>query len=116
MESIYASSDQHNQLWNSVAIGARDQFQYLMKRSVNKLKGGTILIVSLFFFTSIAAKNLNEGTWRGTLQLNDSTELPFNFEVKVDLEIYTITFINGDERIPTNEIALHGDSAFIRMP
>jgi peroxiredoxin len=54
--------------------------------------------------------------WLGQLQLNDSTTLPFRFEVKYDLEIYTVTFINGEEKISTNEIALKKDSVFIQMP
>ena len=56
------------------------------------------------------------GEWRGALKLNDSTELPFNFEVKYELEIYSVVFINGTERIPTYEITIQKDSVFIHMP
>ncbi len=76
-----------------------------------------MLIVSLLFFNySIAQNKLRIGTWRGVLTLNDSTELPFNFEVKYDLDIYSVVFSNAEEKITANEIAIQGDSVFIRMP
>lgn len=82
-------------------------------------KSGITLVVSLLFFVNVCAaqeNNLTVGQWRGRLQLNDSTQLPFNFEVKYDAGIYTLDFINADERISTSEIAIHGDSVFIKMP
>lgn len=77
-------------------------------------KSGTILIVSLFFFVNSFAQyaNLRTGDWKGILQLNDSIQLPFNFQVKaLSLEI-----MNGDERIVVDEIKFLGDSVFIKMP
>ena len=49
-------------------------------------KSGITLVVSLLFFANVSAQenNLRVGIWRGALQINDSTELPFNFEVKYD--------------------------------
>jgi len=81
----------------------------------NKIfKSGTTLIVSLLFFANSFAQdaNLRTGAWKGFLQLNDSTQLPFNFQVKaLSLEI-----MNGDERIVVDEIKFFGDSVFIKMP
>lgn len=80
-------------------------------------KSEAILIVSLFFFNCVVARNiLRVGVWRGVLALNDSTELPFNFEVKYDLELYSIVFNNAEEHIIATEISIQGDSIFIRMP
>ncbi len=75
-------------------------------------------LVSLLFFVNTinAQNNLRVGYWQGNLELNDSTQLPFNFEVKYDVGFYTIDFINAEERISTTEIAIQKDSVFIRMP
>src|SRR5437899_1493097 len=82
-----------------------------------KFRSGAILIVSLLFFNcAIAQSKLRTGLWRGVLTLNDSTQLPFNFEVKNDLDIYSVVFNNAEEKITANEIAIQGDSVFIRMP
>lgn len=90
-----------------------------MSRANFIIKSGTTLVVSLLFFVSCLnaqVKSLKTGIWRGVLQLNDSTELPFNFELKKDLDVYTISFINGKERINTSEISVQHDSVFIKMP
>lgn len=83
-------------------------------------KSGITLVVSLLFFINVACSQatvpLKIGIWRGALQLNDSTELPFNFEVVYDLGIYSVVFSNADEHISTTEIAIQGDSVLISMP
>lgn len=81
-------------------------------------KSGITIVVSLLFFVNVVAQenSFRVGLWQGSLQLNDSTELPFNFEVKYDMGIYTVDFINAEERISTNEIAIQKDSVFIKMP
>ncbi len=82
-----------------------------------KFKSGAILIASLLFFNYGFAQNkLRIGIWRGILTLNDTTQLPFNFEVKSDLDIYSVVFTNAEEKITANEIVIQGDSVFIRMP
>ena len=75
-------------------------------------KSGITLVVSLLYFTifSFAQNTLKVGIWRGALLLNDTTELPFNFEVKYDLGVYSISFLNAKERITTTEIAIQNDS------
>ena len=85
-----------------------------MKNKNTIFKSGTILIVSLLFFAKSFAQdaNLRTGSWKGVLKLNDSTQLPFNFQVKaLSLEI-----MNGDERIVVDEIKFFSDSVFIKMP
>lgn len=77
-----------------------------------------IFIVSLLFFAlNIHSQtNLQTGVWKGVLKLNDSTELPFNFEVKNISEKIFLEIINGTERINVNEIYFHKDSVFIKLP
>ncbi len=78
-------------------------------------KSGITLIISLLFFVNASAQeaNLRIGFWKGTLQLNDLTELPFNFEIKA----LSFEIINGDERIVVDEIKFLGnDSVIIKMP
>ena len=40
-----------------------------------------LLCIFLLTAATTAQAQLLPGMWRGVLQLNDSTELPFNFEV-----------------------------------
>ena len=58
-------------------------------------------------------KELKTGTYRSTLMINDSLDLPFNFEVTSanSLKIY-----NADEVILVNEINYANDSVYIKMP
>lgn len=78
------------------------------------------ILFSLIFFLAVfsisAAPRLKEGTWRGVLQLNDSMQLPFNFETQVKKSAITVTFLNASERIIAKEVKLVGDSLFIKMP
>jgi peroxiredoxin len=90
---------------------------YYMKKQNTILKSAATLFAALFFFSYAASANvIPQGKWLGHLQLNDSTQLPFRFEVKYDLDIYTVTFINAEERIDTRELSVNKDSVFIRMP
>jgi thiol-disulfide isomerase/thioredoxin len=77
-----------------------------------------LFLLFILLCSHVHAKDaaLKTGIWRGILQLNDSTQLPFNFEVKKDKGTYSMEVINADERIPVQEIKVQGDSLFIRMP
>ncbi len=84
------------------------------------LKSG-VMIASLFIFTHVSfSQKLKEGTWRGILQLNDSVQLPFNFNVKKIppsvSDIFWIEIMNAEERIRVDEISFRADSVFIKMP
>jgi len=68
-----------------------------------------ILLMLLPLFSSSQGQ---PGMWHGEFQLNDSIALPFQFEVKEK----TWDIINAQERITVNEIALAGDSIFVRLP
>lgn len=80
------------------------------------------LILFTFVFVSQLSfsQKLKEGIWRGVLQLNDSTQLPFNFNVKKISppvsDKFWLEIMNADERIQVDEISFSGDSVFIRMP
>ena len=58
-------------------------------------------------------KELKTGAYRATLMINDSLDLPFNFEVTTakSLNIY-----NADEVILVNDINYAHDSVYIKMP
>ncbi|HKR06755.1 MAG TPA: TlpA disulfide reductase family protein [Bacteroidia bacterium] len=58
---------------------------------------------------------LATGIWRATLSLPGG-ELPFNFELKKNNNLYIIEIINGEEKISVNEITLKDDSLFARLP
>src|SRR5690606_35555496 len=56
------------------------------------------------------------GIWRGAVITETGVEIPFNFEVKDSLNAYTITIINGDERIKLDEVSRDKDSIHIKFP
>lgn len=55
------------------------------------------------------------GIWRAVLTLPNG-ELPFNFDLQENESFYTITIMNGDERIRADEIRIKDDSLFLRLP
>lgn len=57
--------------------------------------------------------NLETGKYRATLQVNDTLNLPFNFEVVNDS---TLKIFNTEEVIAVNEITYKNDSVYIQMP
>lgn len=57
-----------------------------------------------------------EGRWRATLKLNEFEELPFNFDLQYANKTYTMTIMNGKERIPVKDFTFDGDSVFIKLP
>ena len=74
------------------------------------------LLLITFPFIAPAQKMIHQGQWRGALQLNDSTELPFNFTCEFRDVTQTLTIRNGAERIVVDEIVYNGDSVFINFP
>ncbi len=75
-----------------------------------------ILLFCVLTGTSFAQTFLNAGTWIGTLKLNDSTELPFDFEVQNMKEKLSLTILNAQEQIKVEDVTVTGDSVFIKMP
>lgn len=72
-----------------------------------------ILRILIFLFIPlISSAQLKPGLWRGEFQLNDSTVLPFHFEVKGN----TWDIINARERITVNEITYSADSIIVKLP
>jgi len=69
-----------------------------------------------FPLTLSAQKMIHQGQWRGVLQLNDSTELPFNFVSEFQGDTQTLVIKNGKEKIVIDEIIYDHDSVFINFP
>jgi len=82
------------------------------------MKSNYFLLLFFCIFTNamFAQKSLQPGNWQGSLKLNDSTELLFNFELMNAKGNVSLTIINADERIVVDEVTLAGDSLFIKMP
>lgn len=81
--------------------------------------GITIFILLLFFVNTVNAQTafpLTKGFWRGVLNLNLITELPFNFEIKSTDGKYSLEIINASEKIKVEDVFLIDDSLFIKMP
>ena len=71
------------------------------------------LLLTLF---AKAQTPLETGMWRATLQLNDTTLLPFNFEVIQKKDSVYLNIINDVEKICVDEIAYKDDSIIISLP
>ncbi len=76
------------------------------------MKYRLIILFSLVTCILNAQAPLQKGKWRIAFQLNDSTELPFNIDVKEN----TIDILNAGERISIDEISYSGDSIVLNMP
>ena len=76
------------------------------------MRKNLLLFLLLSTISSAAQNILTEGYWHADLTLNDSTLLPFVFEMKNGF----LEIINGEERIKVDEIKYVGDSVFIQMP
>lgn len=83
-----------------------------LKHLFNVLFSATLILC----IPAHAQNKLNTGIWRGVLQLNDTTALPFNFEIKREAGNYTMEIINQEERIKVTELTFNGDSLFIKLP
>ena len=83
------------------------------------------LILSLIFFAGstmmLKAQTANRkfspfGKWRGVIQLNDTIQIPFNFEIKgsspANAKVY---LLNGEERFETGSYKIVNDSIFIPL-
>ena len=70
------------------------------------------LLSILFFFSFSAPAQLLPGIWRGELSLNDTTVLPFNFQVYES----NLDLMNGEERINLSDITYTSDSVFLQLP
>ncbi len=58
-----------------------------------------------------------EGLWLAQIALNDSTQLPFHFELSHTTDsTFSITIQNAGERIEVTEITHQGDSITLQMP
>lgn len=73
-------------------------------------------VFGVLFLSGFSQDKLKTGMWTGILKLNDTTDLPFSFEIKNTAGNITFDLINGAERISINEIRFDKDSVFIRMP
>lgn len=70
----------------------------------------------LLISVSVFSKKLKEGTYRAVLFINETTELPFNFDVKYEKKKLRIIIRNADEKITVDEITIKGDSVNFKMP
>lgn len=72
-----------------------------------------ILLVSCKEEKQQGPKNLKVGTYKATLKVNDSVEMPFVFEV---LSSNKLLIFNAEEQIEVDEISYRNDSVFIKPP
>src|SRR5690606_38712319 len=52
------------------------------------------------------------GTWSGTITIRDTIEVPFNFEIDAQGQLY---FLNASERFQSENIRVQNDSLFMRF-
>ena len=77
------------------------------------------LILFLAFIVSSCNKRnekLDPGTWRAVLYTSDSTEIPFNFNLKFDEADTLMEIITGENVYSVKDVSRRGDSLFVTMP
>ena len=75
-----------------------------------------ILLLTLLLYSckeETKVEKLKAGTYRAELKVNDSLNLPFNFEV---ISEHTLKIFNAEEVIDVNEITYKNDSVYIQIP
>lgn len=65
---------------------------------------------------SKGSRELTPGTWRAVLFTSDSTEIPFNFNLKISEGDTLMEIITGEQIYTVKEISRKGDSLFVTMP
>lgn len=77
-----------------------------------------ILAIAVMTILSCSKKESfpESGIWRGVLLTSDSTEIPFNFEIKLGEPDTIIEIITGDYRYEVRDVVASGDSITIKMP
>ncbi len=80
------------------------------------MKSFTLILLTLLAFSCKKGKEidlLETETFRAELKVNDSTSLPFNFEV---LSENKLNIFNAEEVIEVDDIEYKNDSVYINMP
>uniref|UniRef100_UPI00404A84EC TlpA disulfide reductase family protein n=1 Tax=Gelidibacter sp. TaxID=2018083 RepID=UPI00404A84EC len=79
------------------------------------MKYTTSLLAIIFLFSckEDQTQTLKVGIWRAHLEVNDTIELPFTFEVNQDK---TLTILNAEEEILVDDIRYENDSVYIKLP
>lgn len=75
-----------------------------------------LMLCAVLFFSCNSEKKgvkLNKGRYRAELKVNDSLNLPFNFEVVSEKEL---KIFNADEVIEVDDITYKNDSVYIKTP
>ena len=69
----------------------------------------TVILLMILILSSCkeTPKSLQLGTYRATLKVNDTLDLPFNFEVTSNS---SLNIFNADETIAVNDITYKNDS------
>lgn len=63
-----------------------------------------------------SGEKLDSGTWRAVLYTSDSTEIPFNFNLKFDEADTLMEIITGENVYSVKDVSRRGDSLFVTMP
>lgn len=63
-----------------------------------------------------SGEKLDSGTWRAVLYTSDSTEIPFNFNLKFDEADTLMEIITGQNIYSVKDVRRRGDSLFVTMP
>lgn len=76
-------------------------------------KIGYCFVLLFLFSWSSQGQNLKQGFWEGDLDYNEVT-CPIRFEIQSSGDGYTISLLNGVERI-THPLEISGDSLFVNL-
>ncbi|MDQ3110616.1 MAG: TlpA family protein disulfide reductase [Bacteroidota bacterium] len=87
-----------------------------MKKSFLVLIFSAFIIHFSFAQPSKVPSRIRKGVWKGTLTLNDTTELPFTFTVDLGPLFYSMIIHNASENITVENLVVTKDSINWHMP
>ncbi len=81
------------------------------------LLGVALVLVGFCSCTDKVTAEPKIGKWLATMQVSDTEELPFDFDLSKNEDgTLAMTLKNADERVMVDEIVLNNDSITVRMP
>lgn len=75
-----------------------------------------VISFSTTFYQAQSYKNLKKGNWSATLQLNNTTQLPFKLEISGKKKEPVFTIHNAEEKIQLSAVKVINDSLQIDFP
>jgi len=72
-----------------------------------------LLAAGLLSLPALAQQPVKNGAWRGVFHYPNSTDVPFNFEIRNSGKVQRLYLTNGTEKFAADQLTQKGDSLFV---